>query len=151
QRAPAQAFAQGLPGEQFHHRERDALVRAHVEDRDEVGVREGRQRLGLPLEAHQGLRRASEAFRQHLDGYVPIQSSIAGAVHLAHPPRPERGEDLVVRQFHACAEPHSSHPWWSRAFIGEWGILPTSALGSAPRKPVIYLWAGFGRKPSKSP
>ncbi len=86
------------------------MVRAHVEDGDEVWVGNGCKYLGLALESCKGLRRVRKAFRQHFDGHVPIESPIPRAVYLTHPSNTERRKDLVVRQFYSCAESHLSRP-----------------------------------------
>ena len=75
-RAPAQEFAKGFPGQEFHDREADPVLRADVEDGDEVRVGYGREHLGLALESCEGLRRIRKALRQHFDGHVPIESPV---------------------------------------------------------------------------
>ncbi len=108
------------------------MVCAHVEDGDEVWVRNGRKQLGLALESCKGLSCVRKAFRQHFDGHVPIETPIPGTIYLAHPSGTERREDLVVRQFHSCVETHSSHPWWARVVVGDLSILPIRRLVQRP-------------------
>ena len=47
-------------------------------------------RLGLPLEARQALRVRGEGRRQHLDGHIPTELGVVGAVDLSHPAGTER-------------------------------------------------------------
>ena len=64
-------------------------------DRDDVRVVQGGQDLGLTLEAGESLGSSRDRLREHLDRDVAIELGVAGAVHLAHPARAQRREDLV--------------------------------------------------------
>ena len=50
---------------------------------------------------------------QNFDGYRPIKSSIAGAVHLSHAACPEWGQDFVGAQSSSpeISNPHSTQEW----------------------------------------
>ena len=60
------------------------------------GLRQGRERERLALEAGERRRVARQALRQHLHRHLALQAQVPGAVHLAHPARAQRGDDLVA-------------------------------------------------------
>jgi serine/threonine protein kinase len=100
------APAQRLSLEQLHHRERDAVGHAEVVDREDVGMREGGDDLGLALEARQRLGVVGEVLREDLDGDVPFETGMPGAVDLSHPTGTHLGQDLVGTEPHAGADRH---------------------------------------------
>jgi hypothetical protein len=55
-------------------------VRAEVVDREDVGVRERGDRLGLALEAGERVGVRGQLRREDLDGDVPVELRVAGAV-----------------------------------------------------------------------
>jgi len=95
QRAAGQALAQRLPFQQLGDQVRLAVVGPDVVQREDAGVVQRRDRPRLLLEASQSLRVGDELRRQHLDRHLAPEPRVAGAVHLAHPARTDRGEDLV--------------------------------------------------------
>ena len=68
--------------EQFHHQERTALEFAHI-----IGA-------GLPLEAHTQ-RAFDQSFREHLNGYIPLQPGVVSLVDRSHPAAPEEADDAI--------------------------------------------------------
>jgi hypothetical protein len=91
----------GLPLDQLHGQEVEALGLLDREDCDEVGVVERGQGFGFALEPLQAFRLRGQLRRQHLQRHVTLESEIAGAVDLAHPPGPKGPEDLVGAE--ACS------------------------------------------------
>ena len=59
-------------------------------------VVERSQRLGLTLEAREAVDVGGDRRRQHLDGHLPLQVRVGGAVHLAHAAGAEHRFDHVV-------------------------------------------------------
>jgi hypothetical protein len=85
---------------------RGALVRAHVEDRQDVRVVEGGNGAGLALEEGETLRVSGHLHREHLDRHVAPETRIQGAVHLPHAAGPEKLDDLVGSQARARRKGH---------------------------------------------
>src|SRR5262249_58732064 len=90
-----QARAQGLALEQLRDRIEEVSLAAEVVERQDVGMRERRDRSRFVLEAPGELRVARETLRQHLDRNLASEPGVPRAVDLAHPARAERAEDLV--------------------------------------------------------
>jgi len=83
--------------DQFHgHR---ALFDA-VDLRD-VGMIQRGQGLGFAIKARQAFRVAGERARKNFDGDVALQLRVVRAIHLTHPTRAERCQDLVLTEFFA--------------------------------------------------
>ena len=75
--------------------ERHALEAVEVRD---AGVVERGEDLRLALEAGEALGVVGEGLGQQLEGDLAAELRVGGAVHLAHPARAERREDLVASQ-----------------------------------------------------
>jgi hypothetical protein len=73
-------------------------VSPHVEDGEDVGVVEGGDGAGLALEPRESLRVGAHFLRKDLDRHLAPEAWIERAVDLAHPPGPEKPEDLVRPQ-----------------------------------------------------
>ena len=120
ERKPASGddLGQGLSLDQLHGQEVETVGLLDGMDGDDVGVVEGGQGLGLPLEALQPLALRGQLHRQDLEGHVPLQPRIAGPVDLPHPPGPEGCQDFVGakacsrRQRHAAALQRSGAMGW---------------------------------------
>src|SRR6185369_6205639 len=91
---------------------------------------QGGEQLRLPLEAGAPLGILRESGGEHLDRHVPPQAGVAGAVHLAHAPRPELAGDLVG------AEALAGHPAESssgpRNFFPLWTLIKGIGFRAAP-------------------
>ena len=94
-RSPPQPLTERLAFQQLGHDEGDAVFVSDVMDRQNVGMREGGDGFGLPLEAGQRIGVICQAFRQHLDRHVAIEARVAGAVHLSHAARAEGSENFI--------------------------------------------------------
>ena len=88
ERAPADQLGEGLALDQLHHEERLLVLRADVVDRDQAGVVEPGQDPGLAL-VTQVQRVVADVGAEHLDGDLPGQDLVGGAVDVAHPAAPE--------------------------------------------------------------
>jgi hypothetical protein len=64
-------------------------------DRADVRMIERREYVSFALESRQPLRIQRERSRQHLHRDIAPQASITGAIHLAHPARAERPNQLI--------------------------------------------------------
>ena len=105
-RTGVQAIAQRFALEELRDGEELSVVDAGIEDRQDVGVRERRDRLRLALEAGAPILIGRDAQRQHFDGDVSRKPRIAGAVHFAHATRAEGGRDGVRTEAGAGAQRH---------------------------------------------
>ena len=91
QRTAAQTIGQRLAIEQLH----DQIVLADVIERADVRMIELRDRLRFALESQLEVRAVGQLRRQNLDCHLTIEPCVASAVHVAHPARADRREDLV--------------------------------------------------------
>ncbi len=94
-RAFLETLSKRLPLEQLHDCVGDAVGGADVVDRQDVRMREGGDRLRLPLEARERRGVAGDALGKDLDRDVPVEPRVPRPVDLAHPARAERRQDLV--------------------------------------------------------
>ena len=56
---------------------------------------QGRKSFGFPFETREPIKVCRKPSRQNLDGDVPIELCITGAIHLAHAALSNEGLDLV--------------------------------------------------------
>ena len=90
-----QALANGLSLQQFHDGEAYPFDVADIVNRQDVGMRQRRDGLGLALETQQGVGVLGELFRKNFDGDIAIEPEIACPINFAHPPSAKRGKDLI--------------------------------------------------------
>ena len=95
QRAARQELAETRAVHELHGDPRHAVREAHVVDRDDVGMVQGRGGARLLLEAAQTLFVRGHRLRQDLDGHFPAEAAVPGPIDLAHPTRADRRDDLV--------------------------------------------------------
>jgi hypothetical protein len=81
--------------EQLHHRERAAVAVPDIENRQDVGMRQRRNRVRFALEPRHRLRIVGDRERDNFDRHVTVQTGIACAIDLAHATRSERRLDGV--------------------------------------------------------
>ena len=67
-----------------------------VMNRENVGMIQRRQRLGLLLESPKPIRIAGEILRQHLDRHVAIESRVPRTKHFSHPASANAAGDSVL-------------------------------------------------------
>ncbi len=82
--------------DQLHGEEADTLGLLDRVDRDDVGMIQRGQGLGLPLEAVEPLRICGQLGRQHLQGHLAVEAQILGTINLAHTARTELFQDPVM-------------------------------------------------------
>src|SRR5262249_1385609 len=83
--------------------------------RQDVRVRQRRHRLGLPLEPSQRLRVRRQLRREDFDRHVSIELRVPRPVHLAHPSRSKRRENLVGTKAAAGGQRHfAATNLWNR-------------------------------------
>jgi hypothetical protein len=92
----AQPRFQALAFEILHHQELDRALAADVVQRADVRMVQAGDGPRLALEA------LGEVARANLDRNRPIQSRVARAKDLAHPPGTQRGDDLIGPQSSVC-------------------------------------------------
>ena len=97
-RVATEPLAQRLALEELGDEIRISLVRAEIEDHEEVRVVESPGRPGFLLETAQAIGIRREAGGQDLDGDVAADPRITGAVHFAHAAGPERAHDSYGRR-----------------------------------------------------
>ena len=110
QRALEQAVAQGLALEQLGHQEGRALLAAEIVDRQDVGVREGGDGLGLALEPGQARGVVGQVAGQDLDRHVALEVGVAGREDLAHAAGADAAGDAVLGEL--VSGLHGSTPGW---------------------------------------
>ena len=94
QPAGGQQVAQGLALHPFHDHEGHAGLMANVMDGQDIGMVQGRSRLGFLLETTQTIS-IGEIGWEDLDRDPAIEAGIERAVDLTHAACPERTEDLI--------------------------------------------------------
>ncbi len=104
QRTLRQPLLQRLAFHQFHDQEVNAVLMADIVQRADVRVGKFRNCLGFAVQslAQSGIGR--QIGGQDFDGYIALESSVAGAIHLTHPAGAERGEDFVRSELGARRE-----------------------------------------------
>ena len=85
---------------------RRVVVRAEIEDGEDVRMIERARRPGLAHEALQPVGISGEGRRQDFDRDVTIEARVPGPVDLAHAPLAERRDDLVGAEPGAGADRH---------------------------------------------
>ena len=92
------ALAQGLPFEQLGDDVRHAVVHANVINGHNIGMTQGGGRAGLLLETTQAVLIMCKGGVEDLEGDVPPQPCVAGAVHFPHPPRAYLFQHSIVTE-----------------------------------------------------
>src|SRR5439155_10839990 len=77
---------------------RERIGRAHLVDRHDVRVIQGRSGTGFPLKAPCPSRVQSERFGQDFQSHVPLEARIPCPVHLSHASDAEPLANLVATQ-----------------------------------------------------
>ena len=106
QRALGECLGQRLAFEILHDDVVDAILRADVVERADVGMVQAGDGAGLALEALAACGVGGEECGQHLDGDGTVQPRVLGPVHLTHTAGPDRGGDLVGTQTGSGGEGH---------------------------------------------
>ncbi len=107
-RSPGQTRLEGLAFQEFHHHEAHLAFGLEVVDAQDVGMVQGRDGLGLPVEPRQGPGVPVQVARQDLDGHEAVQARVPGLVHLPHAPRAQGTDDFVRAQAGAAGQFHGS-------------------------------------------
>ena len=100
-------LGQRLALQQLRDRVRDVPVRARVVDGEDARVVQRGDGARFPLEAPEAVF-VVDAVGQKLDGHVPVQARVAGAVDLSHAPLPDGGDDLERTDPLALAQRHEA-------------------------------------------
>jgi len=87
--------AQGLAIEQLHHRVWMAVAVPDLEDRQDIGMRQVRNRVRFSLEPRERFRIVRDGGRNDLDRDATIQTRMARAIDLAHTARSDQRQDRV--------------------------------------------------------
>ena len=95
-RSTEQALAQVFTLDEFHDEEAGVMGCFESVDAGDAGVLQRGQGAGFAVEAGQPLRIPGHFGGENLDGDVPAELGVAGAVHLAHAAFAEGGGDFVV-------------------------------------------------------
>ncbi len=143
ERTSPQALAQRHAVEKLEHDVGVAFVTAGVEDCEQVGMVEGAGGLRFLLEAAKPIGIAGRFRVQDLDGHLPPQSLIPGAVDLPHPARTERSLDLVRAQPGAGGEGGSlGGSAWCRQLPASASVDAVLSSARQPRTTAISRGAG---------
>ena len=95
--AVADQVLQSVAVQKLHGDERLPVLFANIVDSADVGMVQGRRRLGLALEAGQSLRIAGYLVGQKLEGDEAMQPRVFGLVDHAHAPAAQPLDNSVVR------------------------------------------------------
>ena len=106
ERAVRHGHPERLALEELADGEPEAALVADVEEREDVGMREGGNRLRLGREARERLGVARQLLGQHLDRDLALEPRVPRAVDLAHAAGAERGNDLVRAEPGSCRKTH---------------------------------------------
>ena len=98
QRTVFQELRQRLAIHQLQDEKLPVVHLLEAVDGGDVGVVERCQQPRFALETGQAFRVLGIAGREDLDGDLPVQARIPGAVDLAHAPGPEGSDDLVAAE-----------------------------------------------------
>jgi hypothetical protein len=90
-------------------------VHADVIDRNNIGMTEGSGSAGLLLETAQAILIMGKRGFEYLEGHIPPQPLIAGAIYFPHPSRTYLFEYSIV------AEDFTNHAKAEAAFVGMLG------------------------------
>ncbi len=105
-RRRGQAAAQRFAFQKLHHGVDRSVVLADVVNPQDVRVGQRSDGARLRMESPEGVRASTERFRQDLDRDFAAQAGVLRPIHLAHPARSERGEDLVRPELGLCGQRH---------------------------------------------
>ena len=106
ERAVRHGQPERLALEELADGEPEAALVADVEEREDVGMREGGDGLRLGREARERLGVAGQLLGQDLDRDLAVQPRVPRAVDLAHAAGAERGDDLVRAEPGSCRKTH---------------------------------------------
>src|SRR5438552_7373449 len=102
--ARAQALPQRLPFEQLLDDVGRTTVRPKIVNGNDIGMVELACGARFLLEASQTVGVLGEGFWQDFDGDLATQAGVPRAVHLTHPARAQRCDDLVRTEFSSGTE-----------------------------------------------
>ena len=114
QRSFLDQVVQRLALQELHHQKRHAAVDSEVGHRNDVGVRQRRERLRLALEPPAPLRDAGGILVEHLDRHEPPEVRLPPAVDDAHAALAEAPQHLV-----ACVQNPSDERIGLRIGLGQ--------------------------------
>ena len=92
--------------DQLHREEAGPALLFHGVEDDDVGMIQAGDRARLALEARQAIGIRGHLGRQHLERDLAPELGVASPVHLPHPARAERGDDLVGTETGGGSERH---------------------------------------------
>ena len=95
---PSEQLLEGLALDELHHDVGEPVLLAHVVDRADVGVLQGRAQAGLALEAAAGGLALGQLGAQRLDDHGPVEPQVLGAVGGGLAALAELPDDPVVRE-----------------------------------------------------
>jgi hypothetical protein len=95
QRLFLQPLRQRFPFHALHHQIVHAILRTNVVQNTNVRVIQSRNGLGFPFESLLPHRITRKLLRKNFDRHVPPQPRIPRAIHLSHPARTQRPNDLI--------------------------------------------------------
>jgi hypothetical protein len=107
QRPRVEAIRERAPFEELHDEVVDAVLVPDVVKRADVRMGQGRDGLRLALEARPRVGILRKMRGKDLDRDETVEPRVARAIHLAHAPGSERGDDLVRTEARARGQAHS--------------------------------------------
>jgi hypothetical protein len=107
-RTTAKSLAQSLPFEQLLHHVHQAVLRANIEDGNNIRVVQCACGTGLQLKTAPPIRIEPDRAMQHLYSDVAVKTRVASAIKLAHAAGAQRRDDLVRAQASPVRKGHRS-------------------------------------------
>ena len=99
-------LGQRLALDELQHQRLEVADLLEPIDRRDVRVIQGREDLRLALEPRQPLGVLGHRLRQDLDRDLAVELGVPRPVHLSHPARAERRQDLVGAELRSRGETH---------------------------------------------
>ncbi|HEV8336851.1 MAG TPA: hypothetical protein VGR67_10570 [Candidatus Polarisedimenticolia bacterium] len=93
--------------DQLEHQRRRPGRFFHPIDGADGAVAQRGQDLSFTAETGEPVGIPGKGLREHLDGHLPVEPGILGAIHLAHAARAERSEDFIRAQTCSRRESHA--------------------------------------------
>ena len=105
--SPHDAIGQGWPLDQLHDEGGRAGTLLQPVDDGNVWMIQRGEHFRFPLEAGQSLGILGDGFWQHLDGHLPLQVRVCGAIDLAHAARADLRGDVIRTESGAWCKCHA--------------------------------------------
>jgi len=108
QTAFLEALGEGFAFDAFHDKVVHTVLMPDIVEDADMRVIQAGDGLGFALEALLASGIGGEMSGENLDGYCPLKTRVPSSIHLAHPARSERSNNLIGSK--SCTRSHG-HNW----------------------------------------